>query len=144
MVLIHQLHVLLQHQQLHYHIYVVHQVTACYVFLSTTLTHWFFSKLSPILNINYINTTFSLIVARVYSLVYFWMRSENVLTVARTPPKICSGYLILIAGNPTWPPRLSLKFVWIFQSWLLGLALADYLTLCHGSPTCTWQPNKIS
>ena len=30
---------------------------------------------------------------------------ENVLTVARRPPEICSGYLILVAGSPTWLPR---------------------------------------
>ena len=35
----------------------------------------------------------------------------------------CPGYLILVAGSPTWLPRnlkLSLKFVWKFQCWLLG------------------------
>ena len=40
--------------------------------------------------------------------------SENALKVARRPPEICSGYLILVAGIPTWLPRnlrLSLKFV---------------------------------
>ena len=40
--------------------------------------------------------------------------TENVLTVARRPPEICLGYLILVAGSPTWllkNLRLSLKFV---------------------------------
>ena len=30
---------------------------------------------------------------------------ENVLTVAHRHPELCSGYLILVAGSLTWPPR---------------------------------------
>ena len=64
--------------------------------------------------------------------------ADNVLTVA---PELCSDYLILIAGSPTWLPRnlrLYLKVCEYFNVGYQNLC-SGYMTLCHGSPT--WLPD---
>ena len=89
----------------------------------------------PTANINHQGTEgskVSIIIWTYYQ--YYYHRSWRLgecINGSPIPPESSSGYLILVVGSLTWLPRnlrLSLKFLWIFQCWLPGLAfgLPDY------------------